>query len=298
MQLGESYSKASRPQLGLDGFQLKVIALILMTLDHIHYAMSTFVHAPIILTQLGRISAPLFIFLSAQGLLHTRSRSRYLAQLYIASVLMSIGNAIINQLLPLPGSAVVMNNIFATLWLSGVMILVVEALIKGFRENLVSYKWRAAVGLSYLIGSVVIFFLVMESQILWLLRLSMVFVPNVLAVEGSVIWIGLGVGFYFVSKHIRNSEQYCKRNCLNEPVSRRALVYFYLLYCIITLYLTTGMIFTFENLFLINYQWLMVGALPLLMLYNGKKGKGLKWMFYVYYPVHIYLLAAWAHLMG
>ena len=29
-----------------------------------------------------------------------------------------------------------------------------------------------------------------------------------------------------------------------------------------------------------------------LALYNGKKGKGLKWLFYVFYPGHLLLLAA------
>jgi hypothetical protein len=34
-----------------------------------------------------------------------------------------------------------------------------------------------------------------------------------------------------------------------------------------------------------------------LALYNGKKGKGLKWLFYVFYPGHLLLLAAIKHIL-
>lgn len=39
-----------------------------------------------------------------------------------------------------------------------------------------------------------------------------------------------------------------------------------------------------------NYQWFMIFALLIMLMYNGKKGKGLKRLFYVYYPVHIFVL--------
>ena len=38
-------------------------------------------------------------------------------------------------------------------------------------------------------------------------------------------------------------------------------------------------------------QWGMIGAVPLLLLYNGERGAGMKWFFYIYYPVHTWLLA-------
>ncbi|WP_081773069.1 TraX family protein [Bacillus sp. EB01] len=34
----------------------------------------------------------------------------------------------------------------------------------------------------------------------------------------------------------------------------------------------------------------MLLALPLLLLYNGKKGFGFKYFFYFFYPIHIILL--------
>ena len=40
-----------------------------------------------------------------------------------------------------------------------------------------------------------------------------------------------------------------------------------------------------------------VSALSPLALYNGQKGKGLKWLFYAFYPGHLLLLAAIRHFL-
>lgn len=45
-------------------------------------------------------------------------------------------------------------------------------------------------------------------------------------------------------------------------------------------------------------QWLMgLAAIPLLV-YNGEKGKGVKWFFYVFYPSHMFLLYIVATLLA
>ena len=45
---------------GLDGTQLKTIALALMVLDHIHYFFEFTGCIPTVFNMLGRLSAPLF----------------------------------------------------------------------------------------------------------------------------------------------------------------------------------------------------------------------------------------------
>jgi len=40
----------------------------------------------------------------------------------------------------------------------------------------------------------------------------------------------------------------------------------------------------------INYQWMMIGALPFMFTYNKKKGRNAKYFFYFFYPIHIYIL--------
>jgi hypothetical protein len=44
-----------------------------------------------------------------------------------------------------------------------------------------------------------------------------------------------------------------------------------------------------------NAQWLMLSAAIPILLYNGRRGWGGKYFFYVFYPAHIYLfyLIAW-----
>lgn len=39
-------------------------------------------------------------------------------------------------------------------------------------------------------------------------------------------------------------------------------------------------------------QWLMILVIPFLWIYNGKKGKGIKWFYYLFYPLHIWILYA------
>ena len=60
---------------GLSGNQLKIIALVTMTLDHI--GMMLLPQFPI-LRIIGRISFPIFAWLIAEGCRHTRDRKRYL----------------------------------------------------------------------------------------------------------------------------------------------------------------------------------------------------------------------------
>ena len=88
---------------GLDGFQLKLMALVIMTIDHIHYFGSALTDMPLILTLIGRIAAPVFVFFVAEGFAHTHSRWKYLLRLYIGGVLMYIINTIVNIYFPLPG---------------------------------------------------------------------------------------------------------------------------------------------------------------------------------------------------
>ena len=46
-----------------------------------------------------------------------------------------------------------------------------------------------------------------------------------------------------------------------------------------------------------RYQWMMLLVIPFFFLYNGKKGKNLKWFYYLFYPLHIWLLYALGRMM-
>ena len=100
---------------GLDGFQLKLLALVIMTIDHIYYFGSSLTVMPEILTLIGRIAAPIFVFFVTEGFVHTHSRGRYLLRLYVCGVLMQFGNLLVNLCFPMQNGVIVINGIFTTM---------------------------------------------------------------------------------------------------------------------------------------------------------------------------------------
>nr|WP_278335426.1 TraX family protein [Clostridium peptidivorans] len=59
---------------GLTGFQLKIIGLLLMIFDHIHEFFNFAGDIPVAFNWVGRIVAPIFIFMTVEGYTHTRSK--------------------------------------------------------------------------------------------------------------------------------------------------------------------------------------------------------------------------------
>lgn len=264
---------------GLDGFQVKILALIFMTFDHIAYMLSGILPIPIWFHIIGRLSAPLFIFMVAEGMWHTRSRIKYMSRLYIASIGMSLLNQVANQYFPHPEGAMIINNIFATMFLITFFIYIGEKMVISFKEK--NYA-KGILNLALILLPFVLSFVVvmtMASLPIFALRFVMNFIPLPLLVEGGILLILLGIGFYIFRD------------------SKKKTGIFYVIFCMIVFGLTTGMDLSFENLFFINVQWLMILSLPLLMLYNGQKGKGLRNFFYIYYPAHLYILLGFAHLI-
>lgn len=74
---------------GLDGTQLKTIALVLMVLDHIHYFFEFTGCIPTVFSMLGRLSAPLFLFCTVEGFAHTHDRKRYFIRIWAIGAAMA-----------------------------------------------------------------------------------------------------------------------------------------------------------------------------------------------------------------
>lgn len=85
--------------------------------------------------------------------------------------------------------------------------------------------------------------------------------PNILTVEGGFSLVILGTLFYVFRK---------KR-----------------IYQIIILFAFSGVVYLLNQG---GIQWFMCGAVFPMILYNGKRGAGIKNFFYVFYPVHIMVL--------
>lgn len=67
---------------GLDGTQLKIIALVLMVMDHIHYFFGFTGAVPEWFSMAGRLSAPLFLFCTVEGFAHTHDCKRYFLRIW------------------------------------------------------------------------------------------------------------------------------------------------------------------------------------------------------------------------
>jgi hypothetical protein len=77
---------------------------------------------------------------------------------------------------------------------------------------------------------------------------------------------------------------YMGRNRGNFKKQMYSLIFFIALYSIVC--------FIFLNKVYGAIQMLVVLAVPILYQYNGQRGtwKGMKWLFYIYYPAHLILL--------
>lgn len=249
---------------GLDDFTLKVTALLLMTMDHIHQFFSSN-GVPIWFTWLGRLSAPLFFFTMAEGFYHTRNKITYVKRLYILSVIMSLGKyiawkvSIIDRTYPM-----VPNNIFETFFLIAFNILILEFIRDKNKE-----QFKKAI-ISFLI---LLFEVILPLSIYTFIpknisKIILSFLPCPLLCEGGIIFVILGIAFFYLREN------------------RKVMISFYLVFSLLFLpYYNLSI----ENAFYHDYQWMMIFSVPFMMLYNGQKGHGLKYLFYTYYPVHIFL---------
>ncbi|MDR2068779.1 MAG: conjugal transfer protein TraX [Spirochaetaceae bacterium] len=248
----------------MSGTTLKIIGIILMTLDHLHQ-MFISQGVPYWFNWFGRPVAAIFLFLCAEGFYHTRSKKRYLTQLLIGFLFMSAMNGLLSRYLYLE-DIVLMNNIFGTLLLAAFYMAMIDLIHEGIREK-GGRKITLALGgmLFPLVVSLAMLFALNRAD--RIIVLILLFIPNFFSVEGGFILVIMGVLFYILRKY---------------RFAQAAVV------------LAVGLASAFTA-GSGNFQWLMVTAILPILLYNGRRGGGGKYFFYVFYPAHIYLfyIAAW-----
>lgn len=241
---------------------------------------------------IGRLAYPLFAFLCVQACEHTHNMRRYVIRLYIASVGMSVVELMLNRT----------GNAFTALFHLALIIGILS-----LRKP--SQKVAGIIG--YLAWQVVanLMLLMMWPVVADWGTLPAVIFENVLGtafglagtIDGGYIYVLLGLLIWACHK------------------SRIRLTVAFSIFCVILFMLfniprqpedtwngIVGMFLYYLGLpsdtswmpFTYNYQWMMIGALPFMLLYNGQRGRPVKWLFYWFYPMHLIVITILMHLLG
>lgn len=258
---------------GMTGFQLKVLGVVTMVLDHLG-EFFLFLGVPMWFHWIGRIAAPIFLFESSEGFIHTRNRKRYLFRLLAGYWLMGIINMILNHYFTIDG-AIVINNIFGTLFLGTVYMQACEFFKqKKFGKGMIWFLVPTLLSVFVMIllssGS-----LLASKFGLLFFQIFTLLVPTLMMTEGGILFVLLAVLFYLF--HGRKALQIA------------ALV----IAAMITLILGGGIQYAFT----FNFQWMMFLAAIPIILYNGEKGRSMQNFFYIFYPVHIAIFAVISFLL-
>lgn len=290
-------------------FTIKIIALILMLMDHIG---EFFPDSPIWFGWLGRLAAPLFVYALAVGFHHTRNRKKYLLRLYLANVGMIFFNQIMHILQRKLDYVVyepTNHNIFTTLFCAGVLICIWEN--RKEKKKFLTYIgiyifWQAMLIKLAILVETYDYLWYGNARLETVLRTDYIFplLGGIWDVEGGVFFIALGVCLYCAVEDRWKLTLYyilfcgtyllmCEGDILYRIMNRFSFWGYHKLADIIYVgSWSTGIPLGTSDLSLLTefYQWMMIGALPIMLVCNGKRGKSLKWLFYAAYPLQFLVL--------
>lgn len=263
---------------GLTAFDIKLLALVFMLLDHIHYFFQFTGKVPLLFSWIGRLAGHLFLFTMVEGYTHTSNRKKYFLRIYIMSVFMAIIKALMEifPALQRGDGFYAENSILSTF----VVLIVIFKGIDYMREK----KYLKGIGL--VLSPFIANYVVMIICQLFVPILSMdiannihqiatSFIPSPFMVEGGLFLIIVGIILYAFR-------------------GKRKVKF--LLFGIFALAWMIGIPLAFLRpisikLFFTNYyEWMGVFAVIFMFMYNGEKGKSMKKLFYIFYPAHVYIL--------
>lgn len=295
---------------------IKYLAIVFMTADHIG---EFFPDTPIWLRYIGRLSSPLFFFAAAEGICHTHDKKKYLLRLYKLSVLLITLEIIYSRL----SGVFIENNIFASIFHGTLIVYILdEYKDRARKRNLLLslyFVWQiistfictainniaandpftllicslkriifAALG-NYLGSAEGAFYLTMMIVLFYLCRNS----KKKIAVGYSIYCMiymavtGLRLPYRLDIFAASIGFSHEMRDIVALPLE---LLGFYKMYSMPGVPIG-------ELMFRYHYQWMMIFVLPMILLYNGRRGNYPKKLFYIYYPLHLFILSALSMIM-
>ena len=283
---------------GLTAFQIKVIALVIMTLDHIG---AFAFEIPIVaqyegyLRRIGRLAAPLFLFLLVQSIRHTRNKPKFILWLYLAGMCVELFVTVMNFLIGETFSYFTPENIIFTFFYIALYAVLFERIIDAWKKKDVQILVSSALFLMLsLIPTLLSLFDVFHhvcvaispnpsTRTIFLINgLWNSLLPSFNSIDYGIGLVILGLIMYFA----KTKGKQC------------AAFLIFCLVCFVGSIVAPGKLFELQSFgffmtFFNRFQCQMVFALPIMLLYNGEPGRKCKWFFYGYYPLHrelIYLI--------
>lgn len=237
----------------LDSNMIKVIAIIVMTIDHITWMIYPGYPkeiVPIALHIIGRITCPVMCYFIAEGYHYTKDINKYTKRLFVFAFISHFA------------------YVFASMdfvdWKSFIPFYYGNIL------NQTSVMWSLAWGLVMLrvVNSNKVKSNMMK--IMFIILICFISFPSDWSCVASLCILAFGTN----RGNLKNQMSW-----MIFYVSIYAMVYF----------------FAIDKIYGL-LQMAVVLSVPIIMIYNGKRGKNqrinniMKWLFYLYYPVHLFVI--------
>ena len=272
-----------KKKVGFSGTALKMLALVLMLMDHIHYFFAFTGVVPEWFSMLARLSAPLFLFCTVEGFVHTHDRKLYFLRIWVIAAAMGTVEFFMIYARALrrgddfyPANAIFQQFMLLCIVWQGIDWLRQRRFVRGLAAVLLPLAWPFMIaGMLNLLPQIKQM-PIASNIVAWVITAPL---PLWTAItDGGWYYFFGGVVLYVLYNH--------KRLRLAVWAAFTFLTEFVLVW----LQARSFPDFTFSQMFTTYYEWFSVLAVVPMALYNGRRGSGHKQLFYWFYPAHIYLL--------
>ena len=268
----------------ISNFILKVIAIVLMTLDHVGIFLQNLQNTQqigYIFRCFGRLAFPLFIFIIVEGVRHTKHFGKYALKLGIIATIFLIGQVVFYYYLDNK-----INSFYSPV-LDALIVAVTIYLLK--RKD--KYSFFAILSIGFIITSFVV------TNVERAQNINILWMPFYLRLPYALFDIVLALGFYYakpLAKWALLNGGNTTENLIGTPYEREAeniintLLVLVVSFFFYILFKVSGVSYMFEK-----YQVFAAAACIPLIFYNGKRGYDKKWFkygAYLYLPLHILII--------
>lgn len=260
----------------INAFTLKIIAILSVLSDHIAFAFIRDDKLHNIMRTFGRLAFPLFAFFIVQGIIHSRNRNKYLLrltyiylvlQLFITVTYFFNGSSFANVFMTLLSGAAFLTYVHEKRW-KDVYLLIPITITLGTN-----------IAANYVNNNVLFMF------------------TGDYGNYGLFMILSFYAAYVFTKKYIEMQNIKYFGTPEDTPLDE-SYDKVYSVFSSISLFVTHGIWYIFEVFSISNItqgmQHYALLTIVLLLLYNGKLGHNSKvwrWIYYLFFPVHLAIIA-------